>query len=188
MILNSLKNINLKKKFFICTAIFLLTACNIIYFIIIPAINEIKKTGEEIVLMQKDVNDKYDKITSLKKLTADANKIEPEMAKLRQIFIDKNNQLGFIQELEEIAKNNNVNQSINIGAISDNALLNLSVQGEIGNLYNYLLDIESLNYYVNIKNISISAGAADSRYINNSAEHQTTGNLLLNIAAETYWR
>lgn len=184
---NFLKKFNLKKKFLACSAVFIAIVGCIIYFIIIPAINDIEKIGEEIIIIQKNTDAKYNKIIDLRKMTADINKIEPEIAKLRQIFIDKNNQLGFIQELEAVAKKNNIIQTISMGAISDKALLNLSAYGEINNLYNYLLDLESFNYYINIKNISLSAGGANPHSAN-TAEPQTTGNLSLSIAAETYWK
>lgn len=187
MFLNLLKNLNLKKKFSACAAVSFLCIGCIIYFVIMPTIKDVKKIGEEIILIQNAANAKYNKIIGLKKMTADINKIEPEIATLQQIFIDKNNQLGFIQELEAIAKKNNVNQSINMGAVADKASLSLSASGEINNLYNYLLDLESLDYCINIKSISLSAGSASPRSIG-SIDPQKIGNLSLSISAETYWR
>lgn len=182
----TLNYMHLKKKFIISTALFITVSAGIVYFMIIPAINNIKNTGNEIISTQQEADAKYNKIINLKKLTADVKKIEPDLAKLQKIFIDKNNQLDFIQILENIAKKNNVDQEINIGYITDKTEIKLVIRGDMNNLYDYLQDIEALDSYINIKNLSVSsADEADPHSIDNGEQ---IGNLVMNIHAETYWR
>lgn len=155
------KNLSLKKKIFINIVFTLLLLGVLIYFIAIPSINEIKTIGENINKQGARIDEEYQKCVNLKKLASDLKKIEPDLAKIDQIFVNREKELELIKQLEQTASSSNVAQIINIKDISgDKARLSLAATGDFNELFDYLLNLESLNYYLNIKSLSLSASSA----------------------------
>ncbi|MBU0880206.1 type 4a pilus biogenesis protein PilO, partial [Patescibacteria group bacterium] len=163
----------------------------LISFIILPTIKNINHIGSEIEIQKVDLEKKYIKTQNLKQISAELNKMEPMLSKLDQVFINKNNELDFITLTEKIATINNVYQKINLG--SDQSIKNetykkiplqLSIQGDFINQLNYLISLESLNYYINIKSLELSKQEID---ITNSKKLPLTW-LNLKLIADTYWQ
>jgi len=191
--LNNLIKLNLKKKISITLIIFILIISGLIYFVVMPTINDIKKMGEEIENQRIDLEQKYIKGQSLKQLTENLKKTEPQLVILDQIFIKQDHELDFITKLEEIATQNNVAQTINLDIAKINkdksyqALpLRLSARGNYKNIMNYLISLEALNYYINIDSTDLSSASAKQSAV---PEGQTTfSNIGLTISANTYWK
>ncbi|MBU0897947.1 MAG: type 4a pilus biogenesis protein PilO [Patescibacteria group bacterium] len=191
MKLINLPKINLLKKIIINLIIFLSIIFTLISFIILPTIKNINHIGSEIEIQKVDLEKKYIKTQNLKQISAELNKMEPMLSKLDQVFINKNNELDFITLTEKIATINNVYQKINLG--SDQSIKNetykkiplqLSIQGDFINQLNYLISLESLNYYINIKSLELSKQEID---ITNSKKLPLTW-LNLKLIADTYWQ
>lgn len=166
-----IKKIDLKNKILISLGSVLLMSSAIIYFLIIPTLDDIDLINEKIQAQNIEVEEKYNKIMSQRKLLEKIKTIEPQMAKLDRIFIDKNRQLEFITTLEGIAAANGIIQKINLPPLSNSkdvkndagkGLLSLDSNGSFSNIISYLSDIESLNYYINIKSFSM-ANAEDNK-------------------------
>jgi Tfp pilus assembly protein PilO len=189
------KNLGFKKKIFISLVIFILILGSLIYFLIIPSINEIKKIETEINNQRIDLEQRYIKGQSLRQLTENLKKIEPQISVLDEIFILQDRELEFITSLEELATRNNVEQTINLDLSQDKKEsgyqtlpLQLTAQGNYLDLMNYLINLESLNYYININSISLSSsGSAKLSPIINTPEIQPVSvNVNMIIQANTY--
>ncbi len=191
--LNNFIKLNLKKKIFVSIIIFILIIGGLVYFVVIPTINDIKKMGKKIENQRIDLEQKYIKGQSLRQLTENLKKIEPQLVVLDQIFIKQDYELEFITKLEEIADQNNVAQTINLNTAKINkdksyqALpLRLSTRGNYKNIMNYLISMEALNYYINIDSMDLSSA---STKLSATPEAQTTfSNISLTISANTYWK
>ncbi len=191
--LNNLIKLNLKKKISISIVVSVLIIGGLVYFVVIPIINDIKKMGEKIENQRIDLEQKYIKGQSLKQLTENLKKIEPQLVILDQIFIKQDYELEFITKLEEIAEQNNVSQTINLNTAKINKdksyqtlPLQLSARGNYKNIMNYLINLEALNYYINIDSIDLSSA---STKLSATSEVQTTfSNINLTISANTYWK
>ena len=191
--LNNLIKLNLKKKISISIVVSVLIIGGLVYFVVIPIINDIKKMGEKIENQRIDLEQKYIKGQSLKQLTENLKKIEPQLIILDQIFIKQDYELEFITKLEEIAEQNNVSQTINLNTAKINKdksyqtlPLQLSARGNYKNIMNYLINLEALNYYINIDSIDLSSA---STKLSATSEVQTTfSNINLTISANTYWK
>lgn len=180
--------LNLRKKIIINLSAFFAVILALLFFIILPTIKEINNIGYEIEAQRIDLEKKFIKAQNLKKLSKNLDNIEPELTKLDQVFVNKNNELGFITALEKIAATNKVAQQINLmdsqpieNGIYKKVPLLLSTQGNFTNQFNYLLGLESLNYYINIKSLEISQVRP---IFDNSAKEL----LQMNISADTYWQ
>lgn len=175
---------NLKNKMLISAAGFLLVIFSLVYFLVLPTIKDIKNMSAEIEAQRLDLEKKYIKGQSLKQLSDNLNKIEPKLKLLEQIFINKNRELEFITSLEAEANKNETEQKINLSsplpAENQNFQktdLQLFAKGGFTELLKYLADLESLNYYINVKSLELTpfAGSAAAAKIN------------MYLSADTYW-
>ena len=184
---------SLKKKLIAISVIFIAAIFGIIYLIIIPTINGINQIKTKVEKQLTEAEKKYIKGQSLKELKENLEKINPELKMLNKSFVIKGQELSFITALEELACKNNVQQKINISAFKNlddsktfqKIPLNLSAQGNFSNLMNYLIDLESLSYYVNINTLELPLSSAKSFAANRGMDQPSGINIA--ISADTYW-
>jgi lipopolysaccharide export LptBFGC system permease protein LptF len=182
-------NFDLKQKLLIIASTFFLLLVVLIYFIIIPTIKDINSLATKIGDQRYEVERKYQQSQGFKKEFGNLIKIEPEINKLNQVFISKNRELEFITSLEDIAAKNNVAQKINLvyekntEQIYQKNTLQLATATNFKNQINYLSNLETLSYYINIKSLSLSINQIPSAKNENNEK-----GLNMSIIADTYWR
>jgi len=195
---NKYLKFNLKNKITASLAGFLVVLLSLIYFIVIPTVREIKTMGDSIDAQREDLERKYIKGQSLKKLTENLNKIEPKLELLDQIFINKNRELEFITSLENKANKNQISQKINLKSPEktenqnfQKTDLQLFARGGFIKQLQYLTDLEQLNYYINVKLLELSPANGGEPVKTDSQGSQSssveTNNLNMYIDADTYW-
>lgn len=200
MMLEKYTKFNLKNKIIASLTGFILIIFSLLYFIVIPTAKDIKTMGNEIEAQRIDLEKKYIKGQSLRQLTESLKKIKPKLELLDKIFVNKNRELEFITSLENEANKNRVGQKINLGPVQatenkDFQKINLQLfinGGFIGQL-KYLMDLESLSYYINIKSLelSFSSGGGSASMKTDSTTpmpKDETNNINLLINADTYWK
>lgn len=188
---------DLKNKITASLVGFIVIILSLIYFIVIPTIREIEDMGKSIEAQREDLEKKYIKGQSLRQLTENLAKIEPKLEQLDQIFINKNRELEFITSLENEANKNQVSQKINLNAPekveNDNFQktdLQLITNGSFIKQMQYLMSLENLRYYINVKLLELSLTSdneklkANNQGISPTAE---TNKLNMYIDADTYW-
>ncbi|NCO80066.1 hypothetical protein GW884_02130 [Candidatus Falkowbacteria bacterium] len=195
MLLDKYLKLNLKNKIAASVGCFLLVIFGLLYFIIIPTIADIKSMSGEIEEQRIDLEKKYIKGQSLKKLSDNLKSIELKLDLLNQLFINKNRELEFITTLENRASLNRLNQKINLSSpqVADNqdfqkADLQLLLTGKFTRLLKYLLDLESLGYYTNIKSLELSPARSQEAVSDEAAAPDNLINVTMFINADTYWR
>jgi len=193
MQLNNFIKFDLRKKIIATIIIFLLVINSVIYFVIIPTIKDIKQMKSEIEAQRIDLEKKYLKGQSLKRLTENLKKIEPQLARLNQVFINQNRELEFITTLEETADQNSIAQKIDLGIIQDTNeqtfqknSLKLFTQGNFMRQMNYLTNLEALNYYINIKSLKLFPASA--QIMTPEKQQSAQDNINMIISADTYWK
>ncbi len=199
---NNLKKIHIKQKIAFLILGTVLWIAGVIILIIIPQINSINDLGERIknhkIYLEAQYENKINEQKNKKKLEI----IEKEIKKIDQMFISQNRELEFITTLEEIASRHNIEQKI---SLEDNNQkeknhksykknrLQLTSQGTFSDLLNYLMDIESLNYYINIQSIEFVSENDENknRYIPAIIQQENINNnnqIMCKITANTYWK
>ena len=188
---NISKKIDLRKKIIISMILFPLIITGILYFALIPAINDIKGIRDEIEAQRIDLEVKYKKGQSLKKLSENLKIVEPRLSDLDQIFISEDKVLGFITTMEEIANSNNITQNINLISSKSAAEnghkktpLQITANGGFIEQLNYLIGLESLNYYININSLELTTGSRPSVLRKQARKN----NINMLIFADTYWK
>jgi Tfp pilus assembly protein PilO len=195
MILEKYQKLSLRNKIIATLVLFILIIFALIYFIVVPTIEDIKTMSKQIEEQKIDLETKYVKGNNLRQLTEDLKKIEPKLNLLDQIFINKNRELEFITTLENEANKSQVSQKINLNSpqATENQQfkknsLQLITRGGFNKQLKYLMNLESLDYYINIKLLEIAPTSFDNTETNGTptAGDETTGlNMLIN--ADTYW-
>ncbi|HAM88991.1 MAG: hypothetical protein US83_C0002G0091 [Candidatus Falkowbacteria bacterium GW2011_GWC2_38_22] len=192
MILNNFNNLDVKKKINYVVGITCLAVILIIYFAILPFINDIKKLRADLITEKIELADKMNKDKNMVDLNDNIKKIEPQLQILDKIFINKNRELDFITILELIEKKNFVSQKLVINPLNESdkniiktVPVNIEVVGQYKNALQYLSDLEALSYYVNINTIDISK----AENTNLTTEGKTNNeNIKLSISANTFWK
>jgi len=202
MLFDTYRKLNLKNKIIAASGGFVLIIFGLVFFIVVPTIKDIRAMGQAIENQKIDLQEKYIKGFSSRQLTENLKKIEPKLNLLDQIFINKNRELEFITTLENEAGKSQVSQKINLASpkptenqeFQENNL-ELTASGGFNRLLRYLTDLETLNYYINIKTLDISSAPGIGRTVpviknpEDSALTETdTNNLNMLISAVTYWK
>ncbi|MFH1744953.1 MAG: type 4a pilus biogenesis protein PilO [bacterium] len=185
------KNNYIEKICFLTSAFFILS-CLIFYFLIYLPKTNIEKLKNNILSQkinhEKTINKQY----NMAGLQSKLQKMEPDMERLNNIFINKNinNGIDFIEKMDNLEKQNYVNVILNIntGASKSNEIykaipMTISVTGAYENIIGYLTSLEKLNYYISINSFSIR------RMTEKDGDAPSgTPNIVLNVNADTYWK
>ncbi|SRR6056297_1057600 len=158
----------------------------LIFFVILPSAREIKEVKAEIKNQREEMEKKYLSGINARILSQKAPKVKEKMAEVEKIFIKSEEQLEFVTSLEKIAEDNQVEQTPNIeyGSSKNNDFykvipLRISTEGALANQLNYIRDLKSLRYYINIQSIKMK------KNINNSGSLEEEVSLF--IKAQSYW-
>ena len=170
---------------------FLIFIFAVIYFVIFPSVRDIRNIKDEIESQRVELERRYVKGQSLRKMKEKLERAEEKVNVLDQVFIGQDAGLEFVTALERVAGENGVNQKINLlsSVGVDNGFykvvpLQLSSQGEASRQMDYLVSLETLNYYVNVESLELSSGSAAIPV--GSPESGSRVNLF--VVADTYWR
>jgi len=191
-----LKKINSKNKLFISIGLLITLDMVCVYFFMLPTIDNIKNSRNDTINLKIDLENKIIREKNINTLNEKISKIEPQLEKINQIFISKNREIEFITTLEELEGKYNVQQKINIdlnnpekGDGFNKIPISINVSGSFEDLIDYLANIESLNYYINIENLSLSKNSVDNSSVKAALLGQDLRNQMgLEISGYTYWK
>jgi len=203
MNLNSEKKYSLKQK--ISNAIFLFVGffATLMYFAIMPSVAAINDLDEKIISAKIDMEKKYQLKNNTLVLNKKISEIASGVKDLDDVFINKNRELEFITVLESMANKNNVEQRINLSSpakesSSKTSKNDVSVPGNISvpiaitltgnykNIINYISEINSLKYYINIDGLDFVSGSSNSSLPDDNSRRNKI--ITLSITAKTYWK
>ncbi|MBU0722272.1 hypothetical protein KKA93_02340 [Patescibacteria group bacterium] len=195
---NKYSKLSLKNKITASMVGFFVIILSLVYFIIIPTIREIKDISGAIEAQREDLEKKYIKSQKIRQLAQNLKEIKPKLELLDQIFINKNRELEFITSLENEANKNQISQKINLSAPQQvenknfqKTNLQLLTKGGFIKQLRYLMNLENLSYYINVKLLELFPASdneqakADSQRV--LPAHIETNQLNMLINADTFW-
>lgn len=195
MILDSIKNLSTRNKIIATFLGYSLLIFLIIYFIILPRVKFIRENGREIIERRVFLEKQYIRARNFKENNEEMKLVDADIKKLDAVFVDYNNDLQFIETLEKIAIDNNIDQKISLGAIKNEEIsefekitLEISVNGSFLNVMNYLINLETLNYYINISSLDISESKIDFEKRPGEEGPSSSSKVTCKITADTYWK
>jgi Tfp pilus assembly protein PilO len=178
-----------KKNLFISGLVIIIFFIGLAACIIGPSVDEIKDISRKIWQQQKQLEEKYQAGQNLKKTAEELAKAQNLLPEFDRIFIQENHELEFISQLEQIAKQNNLNQKIDIDNNATESLgpnfkilyLKILLNGNYLQVLNYLTQVQKLPYYFNIQNISMTGQ-------NFGPDKNTAAKVDVTIQGKIYWQ
>jgi Tfp pilus assembly protein PilO len=195
MILDNIKKLNTKWKMLITLLAYSLIIFLIINFIILPRVNFIRKNGKDIVERRIFLEEQYIKVKNFKENNEEMKLVDKDIERLDEVFVDYNEDLQFIETLESLASNHKINQRIALGKTEGKELnefekitLEIFAEGSFLNIMNYLINLETLNYYINVSSLDISKVKVNAEKNFSENKPSILNNVSCKITADTYWK
>jgi Tfp pilus assembly protein PilO len=195
MILNNIQKLNIKVRIFITFLIYSAVIFLIFYFIILPKINFIKENGKAISERRIFLEEQYIRVRNFKQNNEEMKLVDEDIDKLDEVFVNYNEDLQFIETLENLASDNNINQKISLGKVEsegkdefEEITLEISAEGSFLNIMKYLISLETLNYYINISFLDISKVQTIVEKDFSENRVGILNNVICKIKADTYWK
>ena len=195
MILDNFKKLNTKSRMLITFLVYSSLIFLIVYFIILPRVNFIRKNGKAIVERRVFLEEQYIKARNFKKNNEEMKLVDKDIERLDEVFVHYNEDLQFIETLENLASSHNVDQRISLGKVESEEInefeeitLEISAEGSFLNIMNYLIGLETLNYYINISSLDISKAQVSTGKDFSENRPSILNNVICKITADTYWK
>ena len=154
-------------------------------FITQPSLATINDIKEDIQEQHAEVNRQLALGQTTKKVLEDLEAIKPFLKQISGFFLKKDDQLVFITTLEELAAKNNMIIKIQLSDIPEDdetssgdvlaIPLSLSLEGSYIDTMRFLVELQTLAFYVNVTNLSMNAQGEENPAITTS------------LRANTYW-
>ncbi len=188
-----------KNQLLINLALFIVFIVLINNFLLLPTIKDIKKLRVDIANAKIETNKALEKDRNIDNQVDKLKTIESQIEKLDKVFISRGRELEFITTLEGIAYKNNIEQTMNLKDVPDlntDNFASISVlikaKGNFNDVMNYLKNLESMAYCVNINDLSInktsSTGGASFSLDQGVAATNNKNTIIINITADTYFK
>ncbi len=162
--------LTLKQHLLIIISCILWTLIAVSVFVVWPATKKILTLRNDITQIESELEIRYLNSQRLKRTERELDQIRTQLDNYKQIAIDKGSELQMITELENLAAKSNVEQVLNVtlfttkntnentGALTKPALseyyqFSFLVNGAFADEIKYLQTLESMPYYLTIKNI-----------------------------------
>lgn len=194
MILNKFKKLSIKNKIILSFLFNSLVIFLIIFFVIMPRVRFIKEKGDEILEKRRFLEEQYIKAKNFRETNEDMNLVDEDIDKLDEVFVDYNEDLEFVETLERVADENNVEQEISLDSKKEGEesefekiRLEISAEGSFFNVLNYLVSLETLDYYINISSLDINK-TSKQKDVRGEDQIDSLDKVFCKIVADTYWK
>ena len=182
----------IKNKLIILSVASLAVIVLLIYFVTIPLIDQIKNLNFEI---NQELANLFPAGQAQTINPAKQYNLVLEGLEGQAILLNKQDALMFIDSLEDLAVDNQLEQSINLNNISELTQKNgpqaiaieLSIRGSLENTINYLAEIEKLDTYINFQQFSIYRTQAQAIPAPGEEIQLADDAIVCQIQANTYW-
>ena len=174
-----------KNPWFLIAAL-AVTLLAIIFFLMIPAIGDIKNLNQKIIGQRTLLESRYEKRLSIKTSIQNYNALRPQIpALLDAIYLTSGNEIEFITSMETLADKHNVQQTITFNdqtgeAVTQNKKkipIEIFLNGNYANILMYLKNLEKLNFYLIIESVSLVPRIND-----------TSGSVKMLLKGYTFWQ
>jgi len=151
-----------KKKMILSVVVVILINVFIVYFIILPTVNDIQEISDAVYRERIDLEKKYQRGQLLNKTLENFEQVKAQRGKIGSAFIIEGSELLLVTSLETIAEKNSLAQEIRLDSkkvaesknLYQSQKINIALTGKYGDLRQYLHEIERMPYTVNVFDIS----------------------------------
>lgn len=162
-----------------------------LFVTVVPSIKKIMLLNNSIFEERKQLEEIYLKGQSLTAAKEKYTAVKKETTQLDDVFLARGDELKLITALEQVAKNNQVTQNLDIDNKKNDPQTKISISLEIHGMYrnllNYLQAIEALNLYFNIES-GYFANLATNIMVNDNKNISLEPTLTLHLDGYVYYR
>ena len=160
----SLIKLDIKAKIIALSISMIIASFILIFFFFIPNINKVKNLYLDFSNQKIEVQGLIKSGATSRFLSKQIELLDSDLANLQNSLLVPGKEIEFIQFLEDLAREYNIKQDINLSSakiFDDQALfrsadLLLTTEGSFYNLLRYIVALEKSSYYININSISLS--------------------------------
>lgn len=153
---------SIKRRMILSVVMVILVNALIVYFIILPTIDDIRAISDAVYRERVDLEKKYQRGQLLNKTLENFEQVKEQRGKIGSAFIIEGDELSFITALEAIAEKNKLAQDIKLDSkkvaesknLFQSQKINVSLTGKYGGLRQYLYELELLPYMINIFDVT----------------------------------
>jgi Tfp pilus assembly protein PilO len=171
------------KKIIIRVSIIAILFFIIIFGVLVPTLLHIKKTSQESYKLRLLLEENYQQSLNSRITRKKLEEIRGAVSNFDNFIFKSGDELKLITFLESTAAKHNVTQSINSSNLdkigpSHIAAISLNLKGDYHNILEYIADLETANYFINIEQLQLTPEF--------TKEGEPSSIVNLNIATETY--
>jgi len=177
-----------KKKIILLLSLMLFFFIFLIFLLINPLKSKIVASKQNFVEQALEYSNQQEEI---KQILVDYETFKTiDVDEINSIFLKKGEEIGFIDTLENLAKQNNCELTINLNEpeMSDYSqlLITLKIKGNISSVISFVNAIERQNFYLNYQDINIATEMTTENITNESTAASDI--LSTEISAISYWQ
>lgn len=148
----------------IFTIVFFFSAgIGVIFGFIFPSLNSITETTNAMVAQVTSDNEELDHVRLLRRSLIEIDTIEDNLSHITAISITKSEEEKLIELIEFIAERNGVEQELSVSYLPHDEsspfagqyLFSFSTEGPLERIESYLVELETIPYYLSIKGLTI---------------------------------
>ena len=163
-----------RNKLIITLVIFAVLVGAASYFLIKPLIGQINKLDQDITASREELAVLTTEQVDLQEVQQNREDVLSKKNEIVPLITTRENIRGFVESLELIAQETNLEQKIGLPDLQDtdeltNVPLGLTINGSYQDLLNYLLKLELLDQHININAIDLQS---TGKTINESGEQE----------------
>jgi hypothetical protein len=148
------------KKMITRVSLFFVLFLGIIFGILLPTLLNIKKTADESYKLRLLIEQKYEQSLRSRVTKQKLNEVKQTIANFDKHIFKAGDELKLITFLEALATKNNLNQTIsssNLDKIGTDQIaeIALNLTGDYQNTLDYIADLETSDYFINIEQIHL---------------------------------
>jgi Tfp pilus assembly protein PilO len=158
------------------------------FAILLPVIKDINAMNGSITEQRTELEKLYEKGQFFRIVRCQLATVEKDYSAIQSLFINPNQQLEFITQLESLALQNNLSLQLSLGAIENtlaaadkNTLVpiqtSLSLAGEYTDIQMFIKKLETAQFLVSLSNISIRS----------IPQNSTSAPFQAQLQATSYW-
>lgn len=167
------------------------------WWVVKPAVSSVRRNKHEIDYQKQKLSELLVEGQSVVENQKNLAVVQVGIGEIDKVWLSLGNELKFITDLENAAKQSGVEQVINFdntktsGATEIKTIaLELEVRGELPGIMSYIYALEALDYYINISRVEINAlrAGAGKQFANQIEEEQEGAQLSVHLSGTTYWK
>ena len=154
---------NLKRKKYYISFIFVFLSLVLILGLIFPLFNQIRKNVVQVFLQEQTIAQAETRRGEIKDLKKDYQRIQADLEKMRELFVDSQEPINFVKFLEEIAISSGVNIALTFLTRTEeeedlwpSLSFRVSFESSFENFMMFLDKIESSFFLIEIESLRLN--------------------------------